>query len=84
MAAVALNPTLLAGADIGGPGSAAASSHPPTTDAAMQAPALYAEGARRIESHDTSGIEPLRKAANLGYAPAEFYLAKLARTASRA
>jgi localization factor PodJL len=77
MAAVALNPTPLAGADIAGPGSAAASSHPPTTDAAMQAPALYAEGARRIESHDNSGIESLRKAANLGYAPAEFYLAKL-------
>lgn len=74
MAAVALNPTPLAAA---GPGLAAASPRPPTMDAAMQAPALYAEGARRIESHDNSGIEFLRKAANLGYAPAEFYLAKL-------
>jgi localization factor PodJL len=75
MAAVALNPTPLAGTDLGGPGSAASSA--PTTDAAMQASAFYAEGARRIESHDNSGIEQLRKAANLGYAPAEFYLAKL-------
>ena len=77
MAAVALTPTPLAGTDLSGPGSATSTSQTPTTDAAMQAPALYAEGARRIESHDNSGIEPLRKAANLGYAPAEFYLAKL-------
>jgi len=77
LAAVALNPTPLAGTNLGGPGSAATSSQTPTTDAAMQAPALYAEGARRIESHDNSGIESLRKAANLGYAPAEFYLATL-------
>jgi len=77
MAAVALSPSPLAGADIAGPASTPSSSHPPTTDAAMQAPALYADGARRIESHDNSGIESLRKAANLGYAPAEFYLAKL-------
>jgi localization factor PodJL len=75
IAAVALNPTPLAGTSLSGPGSA--SLQTPTTDAAMQAPALYAEGARRIEGHDNSGIESLRKAANLGYAPAEFYLAKL-------
>ena len=74
MAAVALNPTPLAGSDLAAPAS---SSQTPTTDAAMQAPALYADGARRIESHDNGGIESLRKAANLGYAPAEFYLAKL-------
>ena len=75
LAAVALNPTPLAGANISAPTSP--STQPPTTDAAMQAPALYSDGARRIESHDNSGIESLRKAANLGYAPAEFYLAKL-------
>jgi localization factor PodJL len=77
LAEVALNPTAVAGTDLDGPGAAASSSRAPTTDAAMQAPALYAEGARRIESHDNAGVEPLRKAANLGYAPAEFYLAKL-------
>ena len=45
----------------------------PSPDAA----AFYADGARRIESHDASGVEALRKSANLGYAPAQFYLAKL-------
>ena len=45
----------------------------PSADAA----AFYADGARRIEAHDNSGVEDLRKAANLGYAPAQFYLAKL-------
>ena len=77
MAAVALNPTPLAGTGITAPGGALSPSQTPTTDAAMQAPALYADGARRIESHDNTGVESLRKAANLGYAPAEFYLAKL-------
>ncbi len=83
LVAVALNPTPLAGTNITPPGQApsttpgAAQTQPPTTDAAMQAPALYSAGARKIESHDNSGVEALRKAANLGYAPAEFYLAKL-------
>ena len=45
----------------------------PSADAA----AFYADGARRIEAHDNTGVEALRKAANLGYAPAQFYLAKL-------
>jgi localization factor PodJL len=39
--------------------------------------ALYGEGARRIEAHDFTGVKALTKAANLGYAPAQFYLAKL-------
>ena len=38
---------------------------------------LYADAIRRIEAHDTSGVADLRKGANLGYAPAQFYLAKL-------
>ena len=76
MAAVALNPAPLAGTGITAPGGLSPS-QTLTTDAAMQAPALYADGARRIESHDNAGVESLRKAANLGYAPAEFYLAKL-------
>ncbi len=41
------------------------------------APALYTEGVRRIEAEDSTGVETLRRAANLGYAPAQFYLAKL-------
>ena len=38
---------------------------------------LYGDATRRIESHDFTGVEPLKKSANLGYAPAQFYLAKL-------
>ena len=38
---------------------------------------LFNDGVRRIESKDASGVEALRRAANLGYAPAQFYLAKL-------
>ena len=38
---------------------------------------LYADAVRRIEAHDSSGVVDLRKGANLGYAPAQFYLAKL-------
>jgi localization factor PodJL len=41
------------------------------------AAALYADSVRRIESHDLGGLEGLRKAANLAYAPAQFYLARL-------
>jgi len=45
----------------------------PSADAAT----FYGDGARRIEGHDNTGVEDLRKSANLGYAPAQFYLAKL-------
>jgi len=38
---------------------------------------LYAEGVRRIEARDFTGVETLRRAANAGHAPAQFYLAKL-------
>lgn len=38
---------------------------------------LYTDAVRRIETRDSSGLADLRKAANLGYAPAQFYLAKL-------
>jgi localization factor PodJL len=41
---------------------------------------LYGDAVRRIEARDFSGLDGLRKAANLGYAPAEFYLAKLYET----
>lgn len=54
----------------------------PAASAAAAAPGesaltLYTEGVRRIEAKDTTGVETLRRAANLGYAPAQFYLAKL-------
>ncbi len=41
---------------------------------------VYADAVRRIEAKDGSGVEDIRKAANLGYGPAEFYLAKLYET----
>jgi localization factor PodJL len=41
---------------------------------------LYSAAVRQIEGGDASGVEALKKAANLGYAPAEFYLAKLFET----
>ena len=68
LAAVALNPT---------PVSASTGLAAPSAAAAANAAALYEDGSRRIEAQDFTGVEALRKAANLGYAPAEFYLAKL-------
>jgi localization factor PodJL len=38
---------------------------------------IYADGVRRLEAKDNSGVTIVSKAANLGYAPAQFYLAKL-------
>ena len=43
---------------------------------------LYAASVHQIETGDVSGVEGVRKAANLGYAPAEFYLAKLFESGS--
>jgi len=42
-----------------------------------EAQALYSAAVAQIEGGDFSGLEPLRKAANLGYAPAQYFLAKL-------
>ncbi len=43
----------------------------------MDAAGLYTDAVRRIEGKDDHGVTDLRKAALLGYAPAQFYLAKL-------
>ena len=53
-----------------------------TTAAAIAPPgenaqALYDDGVRRIEAKDRTGLESLRKAANLGLPRAQFYLAKM-------
>ncbi|ATQ43624.1 peptidoglycan-binding protein [Caulobacter mirabilis] len=57
---------------------APAATTPPPQPAPTETPAsLYAEGVRRIEAKDSTGLETLRRAANLGYAPAQFYLSKL-------
>ena len=54
-----------------------AKQQPATVDSQMPALAFYVDGVRHIQSHDNSGVVDLRKAANLGYVPAELYLAKL-------
>ncbi|HLK23660.1 MAG TPA: peptidoglycan-binding protein [Caulobacteraceae bacterium] len=64
LAAIALNPTPIA-------------AQGPSAQQNEAAAEVYADGVRRLESHDNSGLQTLRRAANLGYAPAEFYLAKL-------
>ena len=52
---------------------AATAPAPPNPDAVS----LFGDATKRIEAHDFSGAEALKKSANLGYAPAQFYLAKL-------
>ncbi|MDO8901576.1 MAG: peptidoglycan-binding protein [Phenylobacterium sp.] len=43
-------------------------------------PELYAEAVRQVESGAAGGVDELKRVANLGYAPAQFYLAKLHET----
>jgi localization factor PodJL len=57
---------------------------PPTQDNGVGAAAvsnddsdLYNQAKDKIKANDPSGLDMMRKAANLGYAPAQFYLAKL-------
>jgi localization factor PodJL len=70
-AAVALAPQPLTAP--GAPAPAAAAS---VEDPAAVA-SLYAEALRAIETSEPGGLDKLRKAANLGHSPAQFYLAKL-------
>lgn len=72
LAAVALAPKPIAGVAAGLDQTAPL----PNPDAAGGAE-LYNDAVRRIEARDKTGVATLQKAANLGYAPAEFYLAKL-------
>ena len=60
---------------------------PPASEPVAQPPAkptasapLYSAAVRKIESGDASGLEDLKKAANLGNPAAQFYLAKLYET----
>ena len=72
----------------GAPRATVALTSPVTPDLAVEpspaapppgenAQALYDDGVRRIEAKDRTGLEPLRKAANLGLPRAQFYLAKM-------
>ena len=51
---------------------------PTQTEAQNEAAAeIYTDGVRRLQAHDNTGLDAVRKAANLGYAPAELFLGKL-------
>ena len=45
--------------------------------APVTAAALFGDAVRKIEAKQPGGLDALRKSANQGYAPAQFYLAKL-------
>jgi localization factor PodJL len=49
---------------------------PATEDPAALA-SLYSDALRALETSEAGGLDKLRKAANLGHSPAQFYLAKL-------
>ncbi|HYE45399.1 MAG TPA: peptidoglycan-binding protein [Caulobacter sp.] len=57
----------------------AAANAPPAAQAAVPSTAaeLFKDAVKRLEARDSSGLVDLRKAANQGHAPAQFYLAKL-------
>lgn len=69
-AAVALSPQLITPATTETP-------PPPPAPPQENAQALFDEGVRKIEAKDRSGVEVLRKAANLGLPRAQFYLGKM-------
>jgi localization factor PodJL len=52
----------------------------PGASGAADLAGLYADAVRRIEAHDATAVADLRRGANLGYGPAQFYLAKLYET----
>ena len=68
-AAVALLPQLLT--------STATDATPPPAAPQENAQALFDDGVRKIEAKDRSGLEIMRKAANLGLPRAQFYLGKM-------
>lgn len=50
---------------------------PPDGAAGQDLAAIYAEAVRALDAGEAGGLDTLRKAANLGHAPAQFYLGKL-------
>jgi localization factor PodJL len=69
-AAVALSPQLITP-------TATDATPPPPAPPQENAQALFDEGVRKIEAKDRSGVEIMRKAANLGLPRAQFYLGKM-------
>lgn len=78
-AAIAVAPQGVGPATAGDPVLAGGAVAPTASaPAPVESPAsLYADGVRRIEARDLTGVATLKRAANLGYAQAQFYLAKL-------
>jgi localization factor PodJL len=70
-AAIALSPQLL------GPGRPVAA-----TAVSQDVIDAYQDGVRSLEAGETTGLDAVRKAANLGYAPAQRFLAKVSETGS--
>ena len=62
------------------PAVAAQPAQRPSAATPVNVSALYSSAVRRIESDDLGGVNDLKRAANLGHAPAQFYLAKLYET----
>ena len=65
---------------VGGPAAAPAPEAvptPPAPAAPQTAAGLFGDAVRKIEAKQQGGLEALRKSANQGYAPAQFFLAKL-------
>ncbi|MDP1632591.1 MAG: peptidoglycan-binding protein [Caulobacter sp.] len=75
--AVAIGPQGMAPAGGGVSPALAGGVDAPGAVSADAGEALYAEGVRRVEARDPTGVESLKRAANLGYPAAQFYLAKL-------
>ncbi|WP_271068691.1 peptidoglycan-binding protein [Caulobacter sp. NIBR1757] len=50
---------------------------PPAANPPLTAAGLFGDAVRKIEARQAGGLDALRKSANQGYAPAQFYLAKL-------
>ncbi|MDQ0465925.1 localization factor PodJL [Caulobacter ginsengisoli] len=75
--AVAIAPTLTPQAAAPAAGGQADLPAPPAPPSDPTAPDLYNQAVKKIEAKDAAGLVPLRKAAAMGYAPAQFYLAKL-------
>ncbi|MDI1365138.1 MAG: SEL1-like repeat protein, partial [bacterium] len=71
-AAVALSPQLLA--------LTPTEATPTSAQSQEDAQALFDEGVLKIEAKDRSGVEIMRKAANLGLPRAQFYLGKMYET----
>ncbi len=64
--------------DLADPAAIPAAANPaPPAGAPPTAAALFGDAVRKVEARQAGGLNDLRKSANQGYAPAQFYLAKL-------